>query len=129
MRIEKFQRDSPDSLVMIKCQVHQHTFALALDTGASHTTVDLTALLIAGFEIKDVLRTEQIETASGVIEAYVFLVSKFTALGITKANLEICAYDFFAHHVLVEFDGVLGLDFLGEHHFCLDFKASEIRID
>ncbi len=86
-------------------------------------------MLIAGFELKDILRTEYLETASGVIEAYVFHVPSFTALGITRTNIEICAYDFFAHHVLVEFDGVLGLDFLGEHHFCIDFKKSEIRVE
>jgi hypothetical protein len=129
MRIEKFQRDSPESLIIVKCLIPHHTFSLALDTGASHTTVDLTALLIAGFELSNSLRTEQIETASGVVEAYVFNVPQFTALGITKTNLEVCAYDFFAHHVLVEFDGVLGLDFLSGHHICIDFKKAEIQID
>ncbi len=129
MRIERFKRETPDSLVIIKCQFPNHGFSLAIDTGASHTTIDLTTLLIAGFELKNVLRTEYLETASGVIEAYVFRVPHFTALGITRTNIEICAYDFFAHHVLVEFDGVLGLDFLGEYHFCIDFKKSEIRIE
>jgi hypothetical protein len=129
MRIERFERPTPDSLVIVKCQFPNHGFALAIDTGASHTTIDLTILLIAGFELKNILRTERLETASGIIGAYVFSVPQFTALGITKTNIEICAYDFFAHHVLVEFDGVLGLDFLGDHHFCIDFKKSEIRID
>ena len=129
MKIERFKRESPEGLIIIQCQFPNHGFALAIDTGASHTTIDLTALMIAGFELRNSIRTEQIETASGIVEAYVFCVPQFTALGITKTNIEICAYDFFAHHVLIEFDGVLGLDFLGEHHFCIDFKNSEIRID
>ncbi len=128
MRIEKFKRASDESLVIIQCEIPNHKMAVAIDTGASHTTVDLTALLIAGFEIKDSLRVEKLETASGVIEVYVFKVAEFKALGIKKYNIEICAYDFFAHNVLCEFDGVLGIDFLSAHKICIDFKASEITI-
>ena len=128
MRIEKFSRANNESLVLIKCELPNHKFALAIDTGASHTTIDLTALLIAGIEVKESLRTEKLETASGIIETYVFKIPKFTALGITKYNLEICAYDFFAHNVLSEFDGVLGIDFLSEHKICIDFTKSEITI-
>ena len=58
MRIEKFKRASDESLVIIYCEIPNHKMALAIDTGASYTTVDLTALLIAGFEIKDSLRIE-----------------------------------------------------------------------
>ena len=129
MRIEKFKRESNDRLVIIKCELAEHRVALAIDTGASHTTIDLTALLIAGMEIKESLRIEKLETASGIIEVYVFRVAEFTALGITKHNIEICAYDFFAHNVLSEFDGVLGIDFLSDHKICLDFIKSEISID
>jgi len=128
MKIEKFNRHSDESLVIIQCAIANHKVALALDTGASHITIDLTALIISGIEIKNALRTEKLETASGVIEVYVFSVSQFTALGITKYDLEICAYDFFAHNVLTEFDGVLGIDFLSNHKICIDFKASEISI-
>ncbi len=128
MRIEKFKRPSDESLVIVKCELPGHQVALAIDTGASHTTIDLTALLIAGIKIKDSLRIEKLETASGIIEVYVFKVAQFTALGITKYNIDICAYDFFAHNVLSEFDGVLGIDFLSDHKICIDFKASEITI-
>ncbi len=128
MRIEKFKRASDESLVIVQCELPNHKVALAIDTGASHTTIDLTALLIAGIEIKDYLRIEKLETASGIIEVYVFKVPQFTALGIKKYDIEICAYDFFAHNVLSEFDGVLGIDFLSDHTICIDFKASEISI-
>ncbi len=128
MRIEKFKRESDDSLIIIKCMLNRHSVALALDTGASHTTIDITALLIAGIKINDALRVEKIETASGVIDAYVFKVAKLIAFGITKMDIEICAYDFFAHNVLTEFDGVLGIDFLTEHKICIDFNKSELTI-
>ncbi len=129
MREEKFKRSSNESLVIIKCGLLNHQVALAIDTGASHTTIDLTALLIAGIELKQSLRIEKLETASGVIEAYVFIVAEFSALGITKQNIEICAYDFFAHNVLCEFDGVLGIDFLSDHKICIDFIKAEITIE
>ena len=128
MRKEKFTRYAIDSLVLIKSEIIDHEISLAIDTGASHTTIDLTALLIAGLRLEDSIRIEKLETASGIIEAHVFRVAKFTALGITKIDTEICAYDFFAHHVLTEFDGVLGIDFLSAYKICIDFKQSEITI-
>ena len=128
MRIEKFKRANADSLIIIKGSLPHHQIALAIDTGASHTTIDLTALLIAGIEVKDSIRIEKLETASGIIEAYVFRVNSFTALGITKYNVEVCAYDFFAHNVLTEFDGVLGVDFLSDYKICIDFIKSEITL-
>ena len=128
MRVEKFNRLSDESLVIVQCEFPNHKVALAIDTGASHTTIDLTALLIAGIELKNALRIEKLETTSGFIEACVFKVSEFTALGIKKRNIKICAYDFFAHNVLSEFDGVLGIDFFSDHKICIDFKASEITM-
>lgn len=128
MKIEKFRRESAESLVIVQCRFPNHGVALALDTGASHTTIDLTTMLIAGFRVNDVIRIEKIETAGGVVEASVFKIPVFTALGITKTNIEVCSYDFFAHGVLAEFDGVLGLDFVDEYKICIDFKNSEITI-
>ncbi len=128
MGVEKFSRASEESLVIVQCELLHHEVALAIDTGASHTTIDLTALLIAGIGLEESLRMEKLETASGLIEAYVFKVPLFTALGIEKRDLEICAYNFFAHNVLSEFDGVLGIDFFSDHKVCIDFRASEITI-
>jgi hypothetical protein len=58
----------------------------------------------------------------------IFSIREFKALGITRQNIEICAYDFFAHQVLAEFDGVLGLDFIDDYKICIDFKKSFISI-
>ena len=128
MKIEKFVRHTHESLILLKCKLPGHEISLALDTGASFTTIDLTALMVAGYNLSASVRSTKIETASGIIDAYVFLVSEFTALGITRKNIEICAYDFFAYHVLTEFDGVLGLDFIEPYKICIDFKKSEISI-
>ena len=93
---------------------------------ASHTTIDLTPLLVAGYQMKDAIRTEQIETASGIIEAHVFVVKEFSSLDIHRQNIEICAYDFLAYHLLTDFEGVLGLDFFENVKFCIDMQKNVI---
>ena len=76
--------------------------------------------------MKDAIRTEQIETASGVIEAHVFVVKEFSSLDIQRKNIEVCAYDFLAYHLLTDFDGVLGLDFFEDVKFCIDMQKNVI---
>ncbi len=128
MNEHSFVRPSDDSLIVVPCKIDQDPLALALDTGASHTTIDLTPLLMAGYEMKDAVRSIQIETASGVVDSHVFVVREFSSLGITKRNMEVCAYDFFAYHLLTDFDGVLGLDFFADAKFCVDMKSGIITI-
>ncbi len=128
MKKQSFIRKTDESLVLVNCKVHSHNLALALDTGASHTTIDLTALIIAGYDLSKSHGTVNFETASGIIEGYRFFVKHFSAIGIVKTNMEICAYDFFAHHVLTDFDGMLGLDFFDDKEVCINFKKLEITI-
>ena len=129
MKKQEFTRLTHDSLIVIPCAINKNPLSLALDTGASHTTVDLTPLLMAGYELKDAPLTEQIETASGIIEAHLFTVKSFTALGVTKHNITVCAYDFFAYHYLTDFDGVIGLDFFEDLKFCVNLKEGLITTE
>ncbi len=55
-------------------------------------------------------------------------VRKLTAMEIVRTEIEICSYDFFAHQVLTDIDGVLGLDFFKNQKLCIDFKESLITI-
>lgn len=50
-------------------------------------------------------------------------------LGIQETNFEVQVYDFIAHGVTSNYDGVLGLDFLKKRKFCLDLPNGEITID
>ena len=84
---------------------------------------------MAGYRLQDARRTVYFETANGVIEAYVFRIERLTALGITRTDFEICAYDFLTHQVLTNFDGVLGLDFLNGYNICIDFRESTITLN
>lgn len=128
MKKATFERPDEEHLIVIDCKLHHHKVFLALDTGASHTTIDLATLIIAGYNLSDALRTEEIETASGIITGYVFRIKQLTAIHTVLKDIEICAYDFFAHHVLTDFDGVLGLDFFKNMKFCIDMKKNEVTL-
>ena len=123
-----FIRLTDDSLIIVSCRLDKDTLSLALDTGASHTTIDMTPMLIAGYEIADALSIEKIETASGIIDAYVFIVKEFHCMGLIKKNFKLCAYDFFAYHYLTDFDGVIGLNFFTNTKFCIDMNLNQITI-
>jgi hypothetical protein len=128
MKVFNFSLADQDSLIVVDCKVRHHNFSLAVDTGASHSVIDLTALLLIGFTIKDVQRTVQLETGKGVVDAYVFKVAKFSALGKTVENIEICAYDFIGNAIFSDFDGVLGLDFFRGSILNIDFKDYKITL-
>jgi predicted aspartyl protease len=102
--------------------------SLALDTGASHTVIDLSTILLAGYDLKDATKIVELETGKGNIEAYVFKVRKFKSLDITRTDMEICSYDFLANNLLLEIHGVLGLDFFKNTDLNISFKKFEITV-
>ena len=123
-----FELKTPDSLIDVSCRLKDENFRFALDTGASHTVIDLAALIVAGYDLYDSIRTVQLETGNGSVEGYIFQVSEFTALGVTRRNMEICSYDFFGNNVFAEIHGVLGLDFFSNKKFCIDMAKFELTI-
>ena len=124
-----FEIEDEDALVVtVKCEIDGDNYALALDTGASNTIIDLAALIILGYEIKDAVRTVEFETAKGELTAQVFVVKEITALGITRRNMEICSYDFFNNNIFSDMHGVLGLDFIRDCKVCIDMVDQEITV-
>jgi hypothetical protein len=123
-----FELPEDESLIVVDCKIRHHNFALAVDTGASHTIIDLTALLLIGFTMGDVIRTTQLETGNGPVDAYVFKTQNFSTLGKVKDDFEICAYDFFSNAVFSEFDGVLGLDFLRGSELIINLRRFTITL-
>jgi predicted aspartyl protease len=128
MRTFTFQLNDEDSLIHVDCNLVNDEYTVAIDTGASHTVFDITPLLIAGFELSQSQRTVQFETGKGIIDAYVFRVSKISALGITRRNFDICAYDFLGNNILSDFDGLLGLDFFKNTDLNISFKRFEVTV-
>jgi hypothetical protein len=50
-------------------------------------------------------------------------------LGIIKTDFEVQVYDFLAHGIISDYDGVVGLNFIREHKFCIDIAKGEISIN
>ena len=72
---------------------------MILVTGATNTTIDRNALYLLGYDLKDSIRTEEIETANGIIDTDVFEVGSFSSLRQTKKKFQIQVYDFLAHGI------------------------------
>lgn len=126
MNKHTFELDSEDSLIVLPCMVNDEQIALALDTGASHTVVDLTKLMMCGYRIADTIENVKFETAKGEVDAYVFEVDIFVALGISLKNIKVASYDFLANNLMSDIDGVLGLDFFRDIELYINFKTCEI---
>lgn len=100
MREFPFKLETDEDLIIIKTWINGHQIRLALDTAATHTVVDLNALLILGYTMDDLFSPIPIETANGVIEVHKIKTSQFSALGIEKRNFEIMTYDFISKGIL-----------------------------
>ena len=123
-----FSLEHDDSLIRVNAQMGRSDFTLALDTGATHTIIDLTVMLLNGYDLTRVIRTADFETAKGNITAYIFLISELTALGKTVRNVEIASYDFIGNNLIFDIDGVLVLDFFKGTELNINFNTFQITL-
>lgn len=124
-----FERMPNGGLIIVSVTLDlKSKFRMILDTGCSHTTLDSNALYLSGYEIKDAIEIVEIETANGIVESKILEINQVHSLGITKENFRIQVYDFIAHGIFSNYDGLLGLDFLDGKKFCIDTSANEITI-
>ena len=124
-----FERMPDGGLIIISVTLdNKGKFRMILDTGCSNTTIDSNALYISGYELKDAVEIVNIETANGVVDSEVFKINKINSLGITKKNFNIQVYDFTAHGIFSNYDGLLGLDFLEGKKNCIDTTLSTITL-
>ena len=124
-----FERMPDGGLIIISVTLdNKGKFRMILDTGCSNTTIDSNALYISGYELKDAVEIVNIETANGVVDSEVFKINKINSLGITKKNFNIQVYDFTAHGIFSNYDGLLGLDFLEGTKFCIDTNDNTITL-
>ena len=56
-------------------------------------------------------------------------IETLECLGIVKHNFEVQVYDFIAHGITSNYDGVIGLDFLRQNKFCIAILQGKITID
>ena len=125
-----FKRDSDSGLILVNVEIDsKFELKMILDTGVSNTTIDNNALYLFGYDLKDSVGTVEIETANGVIETEVFEIGDFSSLGQRKTDFKIQVYDFLAHGIFSDYNGLLGLDFFDGLHFCIDTKNNFITIN
>ena len=126
----KFKRELESGLILVNIEVDgKYELKMILDTGATNTTIDSNALYLLGHDLKDSVGKVEIETANGIIETDVFELVSFASLGIFKQNFQIQVYDFIAHGIFSDYNGLLGLDFLEGTKFCIDTAKNTITIN
>lgn len=124
-----FERDVESGIILVTVLIDgKHSFKMVLDTGASRTTIDTTALYLAGYELNKEKEKCEIETANGIVEVEVFEIGSIAAFSHIKQNIPIQAYDFLAHGILSDYDGLLGLDFFENTCFSINLKENSIKI-
>ena len=124
-----FRREPESGLIIISIEIDdKYELKMVLDTGATNTTIDSNALYLLGYDLKDNIGIVEIETANGIIETEVFEIDSFSSLGRTKNRFQIQVYDFLAHGIFSDYNGLLGLDFFEGTKFCIDTKLNIINI-
>ena len=124
-----FERMPNGGLIIVGVTLdHRSKFRMILDTGCSNTTIDRNALYLSGYELKDMVEIVEIETANGTVESEIFEINHVHSLGITIEKFKIQVYDFLAHGIFSNYDGLLGLDFLEGKIFCIDTKLNNITL-
>ncbi len=96
---------------------------------ATYTTIDSNVLYFSGYELKNSKGEKEIETSNGIIVVETYNIDHLECLGITKTDFEVQVYDFLAHGITSDYDGIIGLNFLKEHKFCIDILKGEVSID
>ena len=127
--IYEFERDKDSGIIFVTLELeNKYTLKMALDTAASHTTIDITALYMAGYSINNKVETSAVETGNGIVKVSILEVGSLTALGHTVHHIPIQVYDFLAHGILSDYDGLLGLDFFENTVLCIDMKNNTIEV-
>lgn len=98
---------------------------LRLDTGATHTLIRATMLELVGFRPADMTRPRRFRSATGGGEAPTLVLRQLLALGHTRTEFRVAAYD---PPPAVSGDGLLGLDFLRGRVLTLDFARGRVGL-
>jgi predicted aspartyl protease len=130
MKFFLFDLLTDEDLIIVNASIeNKYEFRLALDTAATHTTIDSNVLYLSGYDLKNSKGEYEIETANGIIVVERYDIEQIECLGIVKTNFEVQVYDFLAHGITSEYDGVVGLNFLREHKFCINLPKGEISVN
>lgn len=125
-----FEQETDVDVIIVNATIQEkYKLRLALDTAATHSTIDSNVLYFTGYELKNSKGEFEVETANGVIYVERYDILDFECLGIKKNIFEVQVYDFLSHGIISDYDGVIGLDFLKDNKFCIDLQKKEISIN
>jgi len=84
---------------------------------------------LLGYDLSKSIGIVEIETANGIVTTELFEIDTFSMFGITKNKFQIQVYDFLAHGVFSDYDGLLGMDFWQGYKFCINTEQKTISIN
>ena len=130
MKVFPFDIPTNEDVIIVNASIEtKFKFRLAIDTAATHTTIDSNVLYFSGYELKNSKGEQEVETSNGIIVVETYVIKEFECLGIWKNSFEVQVYDFLAHGITSNYEGVIGLDFLKQNKFCIDITTGEITVD
>ena len=130
MKVFTFDLPTAEDIIIVNASIGgKFKFRLALDTAATHTTIDSNVLYFSGYELKNSKGEKEIETSNGIIVVEIYDIEQLESLGIIKTRFEVQVYDFLAHGITSDYDGVIVIDFLRENKFCINIVKREISVD
>ena len=98
---------------------------VALDTGATTTSIPIYIALTLEYNISDPKRVESVVTGSGTKEIPVLEIKGLTAIGQTIENIEVMCFDLPPEAPV---EGVLGLNFLMNFDVHIFFSKGIIEL-
>jgi hypothetical protein len=128
MKLFLFDLLTDEDIIIVNASI-ESKFKFRLALAATHTTIDSNVLYLSGYDLRNSKGEYEIETANGIIIVERYDIEQLECLGIIKTNFEVQVYDFLAHGIASEYDGVIGHNFLREHKFCIDLLKGEISVD
>jgi hypothetical protein len=129
MKITTFLPPEADEIIIISALIDgKIELNLGVDTAATHTTIDSNVLHLLGYEFASRTNRVEVETSNGIIFTDVYRLDKLTVFGETERSFEVQVYDFLAHGITSNYDGVVGLDFLRKRPFCLDIANGVLTV-
>ena len=98
---------------------------VALDTGATTTSIPIYIASALGYNVSNPQKIEPVVTGSGVKEVPVIEIKRLTAIGQTIENIEVMCFDL---PLEAPVEGVLGLNFLMNFDVHISFSKGTIEL-
>ncbi|MDE0086324.1 MAG: retropepsin-like aspartic protease [Candidatus Poribacteria bacterium] len=98
---------------------------VALDTGASNTSIPTKVALDLGYDLSNPKQVVLLTTGSGIVPAKIITARKLTAIGESVENIDVVCHDLPFGSTI---DGVLGLNFLSHFDIKISFSTGIIEL-